>query len=264
MKRVLITGGTRGIGFKIAEKLSNSGYKVFITGRDGYQAKSIAKLLDPTSNKVSGVELDLTSMASIQKMSNFSKEYMIDTLIHNAGMLSRDTLDSVSETRFEKMMMVNTLGPMLLTKYMLPHMLTSTVKQGEGSVLFFCPPYAIDKKTSLLTPYMQTKLAQTTFMRSIANMVKDTNIRVAGFWTNYPIYTDALTHRQIGKKENCMDPMIIAEFVKLLLEDDPKKISGQVLIDSNYLPSNGVDPLNFALGNEIKGLDQLFMENLKK
>lgn len=256
LKTVLITGSTRGIGLELAKMFKNTGNNVIITGTQQNKVDEIVNQFD--SPNVTGYELDMTRQETLEKFKDTNMK--IDVLIHNAGMLSRDNLVTVSESRLNKMFMVNSLGPILLTKYLLPNM----IKCNTGAILFFCPPYAIDEKTTMLTPYMQTKLAQTTFMKSIANMTNKKNISIAGFWTKYPIYTDALTHRNIGTKENCMDPKIISKTVELLLKDDPNKIRGKVFYDHDYLLSNNVDLKQFALGDKTMMLDQLFMNNLTK
>lgn len=256
MRTALVTGGTKGVGYEIAKMLSRNNYKVIITGRDATNAIAMAQSINPSN--VTGVELDLTKTESIMKFSRTCES--ADVLIHNAGMLSRDNLSSVKETSLQKMFMTNAIGPILLTKYLLPNM----IKRNNGSVLFFCPPYAIDKKTSLLTPYMQSKLAQTTFMKSVANMVKKTDVNVAGFWTKYPIYTDALIHRQIGEKSDCMHPAIIARMVELMLLEPDKSLNGTVSFDHDYLISRGESPNTYALGGKPKLLDELFFDHLNK
>lgn len=283
MKKVLITGGTRGVGLNLAKMFDSKGnYQVFLTGTNGSNAEKVAKNISSNHDAVIsdinhvnhvnhinninqinhvGLELNLTDQQSISKVCNYLDNESIDIIIHNAGMLSRDSLKTVTDTRLQKLFMVNTIGPILLTQSVLPNML----KKGKGHILFFCPEYAIDKKTSMLTPYMQSKLGQTTFMKSIANMVKNTNIGVAGFWTRYGLYTDALTHRNIGAKENCMDPSIVSKMVELMIEEDsPGEINGKVHHDHEYLLSKGVDINQFKLGDNVVNLDKLFMDHLSK
>ena len=198
--------------------------------------------------------------SSLENFCDKIKDSKFDVVIHNAGMLSRDGLDTVTTSRQLKMFMINTIGPIAITKTVLPNMINSK----SGHILFFCPEYAIDEKTTYLTPYMQSKLAQTTFMKSIANMgiIKKSNIGVAGFWTRYGLHTDALTHRQIGKKEICMDPSIVSEMVSLLLEENPSTINGKVFYDHEYLLSKQVDLNKFKLGGEPVFLDKMFFEHL--
>ena len=113
---------------------------------------------------------------------------------------------------------------------------------------------------------MQTKLAQTTFMYSLADMLTisrpQSNITVSGFWTDYPIWTDALKHRKIGQKENCMSPSIIGKTVELMLEDKPENIHGNVMIDHDYLISKKIDPNKWAYGSQTQNLDDLFLRSL--
>lgn len=264
MKRVLITGGTRGVGLSLARMFALKDYQVVLTGTDQIKTTNATKLLNYYSNTNKtmheGCKLDLSKLESIDEFCKTISQQDFDVVIHNAGMLSRNGLDTVTNSRQHKMFMVNAIGPMLITRSILPNM----IKNKKGHILFFCPEYAIDAKTTMLTPYMQTKLAQTTFMRSVANMpiIKKSNIGVAGFWTKYGLYTDALIHRGIGTKENCMDPSIISEMVKLLLDEKPLEINGKVFRDHEYLTNKGINLDNFKLGNDVVPLDQLFVNSL--
>ncbi len=289
MRRVLITGGTRGVGLNLAKMFDSEGCHVTLTGTNQINAERTAASISSQQscqkscqskydinriccNKHSdnydsteyhiGYQLDLSNLESINNFCNQISSQNFDVVIHNAGMLSRDSLMSVTDSRQLKMFMVNVIGPMAITRSVLPNM----IKNKSGNILFFCPEYAIDEKTSILTPYMQTKLAQTTFMKSLANMnvVKKSNIKVAGFWTRYGLHTDALTYRQIGKKENCMDPSIISKMVELLLEEPQSKINGKVFNDYEYLTSKGVDLNQFKLGDDVLFLDKLFLDSLNK
>lgn len=254
MKTALITGSTRGIGLQIAKMFYKENYKVIITGTKLENVQSVVKSFN--SEYVTGIELDLTKPNSISKFKE--TQYNVDVLINNAGMLT--TTQSNDEKRLRKMFDVNVIGPIEVTEHVLPNM----IKNNSGHILFFCPPYAIDMKTTMLKRYMQTKLAQTTYMMSTANQLKNKNINVVGFWTKFPIFSDAIIHRNIGEKENCMDPSIISETVKQLINDDPNKIRGKVFHDHDYLISKNIDPKQFALGNKTMFLDELFFKHLSK
>jgi len=254
-KRALVTGGTRGIGFDLCKMLLDKNYEVVFTGRTQQTVnEALRKYANPN---IEGVVLDMTDPAMVSHIPRYCR---FDVLIHNAGMLSRDGLHNMGESRLQKMFMVNAMAPMYLTKYCLPYM----EQQRNGRILFFCPPYRIDRKTQRLTPYMQTKLAQTTFMRSLADMVDprrdgSSGVTVGGFWTDFPIYTDALVKRGIGQRENYMDPGIISKMVGLMLEDQPYNIHGKVMVDRKYLLEKGVDPVKWSLGKNLKKLDELFL-----
>ncbi len=86
MKTALITGGTKGIGFGIAEALLKEGYQVAITGR-GEGAKAVAALGKVGSGKVLFVQADVRSLESQQAAVQKAVQAFggIDVLIANAG-----------------------------------------------------------------------------------------------------------------------------------------------------------------------------------
>lgn len=248
-KTALITGGTRGTGLSIAKMFNLNNYNVIITGTSFEKTKIVANEI---GSNVIPLQLDLTRQESIE---NFGKEigsYKVDTFINNAGMLSRDPLEKIEISRYNKMLMVNQFGPSMISKYVLQNM------NNKGNLIYFCPPLLIDHKTSFLTPYMSTKLGQTLFMQMLAHKLSNTEIKVCGVWTKYGLYTDALTHRKIGNRENYMSPEIISKTIELLLKETSTDVSGKVFVDHNYLLSKNIDIKQFALGNKTLTLDQLF------
>jgi NADP-dependent 3-hydroxy acid dehydrogenase YdfG len=258
LKTALVTGGTRGIGFDICRMFLRNSYNVVFTGRNQETVDSAferyVKLCPAYRDHIQGFVLDYT-----KPQTTVLPKISFDTIIHNAGMLSRDSLSTMNESRLGKMFQTNVMGPMAITKQCLPYM----SKQNSGNIFMFCPPYKIDHKTRHLTPYMQTKLAQTTFMFSLADMLQTTNIKVGGFWTDYPIWTDALIHRKIGTRDNCMSPDIIAKTVELMMVDRRADVHGRVVVDREYLTRHGLDPKAWALGSDLKdlkNLDSLFLE----
>ncbi len=86
MKTALITGGTKGIGFGIAEALLKEGYQVAITGR-GEGAKAVAALEKIGPGKVLFVQADVRSLESQQAAVQKAVQAFggIDVLIANAG-----------------------------------------------------------------------------------------------------------------------------------------------------------------------------------
>lgn len=255
MPTALVTGSSRGIGLAIAQMFSKNSYNVIMTGtklQNVLEAKSQVGL-----NNVSALELDMCNPQSIENFTNTINKQTIDVLVHNAGMLSLQNWQTISPKRWEQMFRVNTLGPMLISK----DIIISMRIRNKGHILFFSPPFKIDEKVKLIGPYMQTKLAQTTFMHSLAYSLKDTDISVNSFWTNFPIYTDAISHRNVTEKENCMSPKIIADMVeKMVLNENPKTFRGNEILDVNYLENTS----RYKLGSQSKNLDSVFMDFLKK
>ena len=100
---------------------------------------------------------------------------------------------------------------------------------------------------------MQSKLAQTTYMKSLSFILKDYPISVNSMWTKYPLWTDAIEKRGIGDKERCMHPSIMSEMVeKIITTENPKTFKGNELFDEIYLKDKNINLNAFKMGNELE------------
>ncbi len=86
MKTILITGGTSGIGYGLAEKYLIQGCRVIITGRSSEKLENVKKKLESYSNLL---ELKLIDVRDEEEMKNYLLQmddlYKIDIVIANAG-----------------------------------------------------------------------------------------------------------------------------------------------------------------------------------
>jgi NAD(P)-dependent dehydrogenase (short-subunit alcohol dehydrogenase family) len=111
MKRVLVTGATRGLGLEITRALAASGdATVIMAVRDLARGREIAKSLGP---KVGALELDLSSLSGV---ASFARNWgeRLDALVNNAGVQNGSEERFTSEG-FEETIAVNFLAPFLLT-----------------------------------------------------------------------------------------------------------------------------------------------------
>lgn len=88
MKRVLITGANKGIGYETARQFLQKGYYVYLGSRNlknGLEA--VKKLNDEGLTRVEAIQLDVTDTASVLKAREEigGKTDMLDILINNAG-----------------------------------------------------------------------------------------------------------------------------------------------------------------------------------
>ena len=87
-RTVLITGATKGLGTAMAERFFNDGYQVVITGTSEDVSKQLADKLDPSGERVVGMELNVQEKAAFEvglelAINKFGK---CDVLINNAAM----------------------------------------------------------------------------------------------------------------------------------------------------------------------------------
>ena len=263
----LITGGTRGVGKEIADMFKKRGYNVVITGRDTNNAKLIAEEINKKypdkDGIVQGYKLDFTNMAGSRKLlAKLEKGEIRPTyLINNAGVLMFDNMRNITEKHLDIMFKVNVIGPMYLTKLCM----NDIRKNNYGAILFNSPPYRIDNKTKYLLPYMQTKLAQTTFMHSLSNLHLSSDVLVSSFWTKYPLMTDAIIMRGIGGIEECMHPSILSRTIEELLFNTANRVyyNGKVILDDDFLKNQNIDVNQYKMGKDVPSLDSLFLKYLK-
>ena len=128
-KIVLITGATSGIGKACAEKFSEQGYSVIITGRRKERLDELkASLENIYHNKVLSLCFDVqdkeAAFAAINGLADDWKK--IDLLINNAGLaLGRDSFEDADITDWETMLDTNVKGLLYISKAVLPSMIAA-------------------------------------------------------------------------------------------------------------------------------------------
>lgn len=122
MKKVaLITGGTRGIGRGIAEKLAEAGFNLVISGiRDAASVSETLQALEKLGAEVLYCVSDVSRAADRIELLAAAKERFgrLDVLVNNAGVapdIRTDILEALEES-FERVMKINLQGPYFLTQ----------------------------------------------------------------------------------------------------------------------------------------------------
>lgn len=112
-KVALITGGSSGIGFAIAQAFLNSGCKVIIAGSNLERLEAAAKKL----GEVQIVPIDITDVDVIpDKIKNAAalfRENRIDILVNSAGMHHTLSFENMTESEYDKIMDTNVKGTFL-------------------------------------------------------------------------------------------------------------------------------------------------------
>jgi len=127
-QRVLITGGSSGIGLALARAVVRKGAHVCIAARDPDRlAMAIGTIgrAARTGQTVCSVRMDVTSQDSVHTTVPQAIERLgaVDILINNAGSARPGYFDRLQLDDFEKMLAVNYLGPVRVIQALLPHFL---------------------------------------------------------------------------------------------------------------------------------------------
>lgn len=132
-KTALITGGSRGIGFGIAEALAKQGYGLAINGvRDEGEIQEQLSLLKKYNGQViycQGNIGDLNDHHEIISKAIFHLK-TIDVLVNNAGVAPKTRLDilELDEESYDRLMDINLKGTFFLTQRVAQHMLSENQK----------------------------------------------------------------------------------------------------------------------------------------
>ena len=119
-KKVIVTGGSRGIGAGIVKRLFNEGAEIIIADIKEDLAAKLMESLD--SEKINFVHTDLSKEEEIINLIDFAKNKWgaLDILINNAGIEDGFMLSDQSYEKYRKTMKVNLDAPFLCSKYALP------------------------------------------------------------------------------------------------------------------------------------------------
>ena len=137
-RTALITGGTSGIGYSIAEAFLNAGAKVIITGRNEKKIQAACERLKRTDNlfegSVYGCVLDNTDISSFEmtfrRMLDLCQS-PIDILVNNAGLVGGD-IATVDEEQYDSILDTNLKGMFFLSKVVATYMKENHI---EGNIL---------------------------------------------------------------------------------------------------------------------------------
>ena len=119
-KKVIVTGGSRGIGEGIVKRLYNEGSEIIIADIRKELADNLINSLD--KNQISFFQTDLSQEEEIKKLMEFTEKKWgsLDFLINNAGIEDGYTLADQTYESYRKTMKVNMDAPFLCSKYALP------------------------------------------------------------------------------------------------------------------------------------------------
>lgn len=118
MKRIIVTGTSRGIGYELVQILASQGHQVLALSRN----ETPCKLLN--QQNITAFSFDITDASHFQKVVDFIESDWegVDVLINNAGALLNKPFAQTTMEEFEAVYKVNVFGVAELTRVVLPYM----------------------------------------------------------------------------------------------------------------------------------------------
>ena len=236
MHNVLVTGGSRGIGLAIAQRLAGSGYHVIaVARREGDELRDAIGVAGKEGHgRIHFRAFDLSEVDAIPAFVKSLRDEFgaIYGLVNNAGLGTEGLLATMHNSEIEALMRLNVLSPIILTKYVVRHMMAD----GAGRIINMSSIIASTGYNGL-SVYAATKAAATGFTRSLAREVGKLGITVNAIAPGF-IDTE-LTHnlgaeqrqRIAGRSALRRLPETgdVASMVEYLLGEGGRNITGTVL-----------------------------------
>lgn len=238
---ILITGISRGLGLSIAEVLLGNGNIVFGISRS--MTEELKNLIMKYDGSLKWLSYDLSDNEHFRDIV-FKNWIGFDTPLHgfvnNAAIAYDDLITNINVSSLERMFKVNVLTPMVITKYVLRHMLLHKVK---GCIIHIS---SVSAHTGYkgLAMYASTKGALEAFSKNTAREWGEIGIRsnciVAGFMSTEMSSTlsedqkNRIYNRTSLKKP--VDIQSVAETVAFIISEKAASITGQnIHVDSGTI-----------------------------
>lgn len=233
-RNVLVTGASRGLGLAIAQKLMAHGFRVIALARNQTKPLLAASTQREGIGSLHFVAFDLANIDDIPKLArSLRKEFgPLFGLVNNAAVGHDGALAIMHNSQIGELIRVNTLSPIVLTKYVVRSMMSD----GGGRVVNVASIVA-HTGYSGLSVYAATKASMIGFTRSLAREVGRLGITVNAVAPGF-LATD-MTHGLAGEQRDRVvrrsalhrlaDVEDVANAVEYLLSDKARNVSGTTL-----------------------------------
>ena len=174
-KVVIITGGTRGIGYETVKLFAENNATVILFGSKKETVDNAIERLKKEDITAYGYYPDLNNYEEVKEVvEEINNKYgHIDVLVNNAGISANKIIDDTSYEDFEKIINLNVNAMFSVTKAVVPYM----KKQNNGVILNTSSMVSIYGQPSGIG-YPTSKFAVNGFTKSLARELGSYNIRV--------------------------------------------------------------------------------------
>jgi 3-oxoacyl-[acyl-carrier protein] reductase len=236
MYNVLVTGGSRGLGLATARKLRCAGYRVIALARS--ETAELTSLMKETESGITGsvefVPFDLARIEEIPALVRRVRKQVgpVYGLVNNAGISYDGVFSLMHDSRIEELIRMNTLSPIILTKYVIRSMMAD----GAGRVVNVSSIIASSGYKGLAV-YGATKASLLGFTRSLAREVGPLGINVNSI---APGFVATSMTRELGDEMRqkvvrrsallrLAESEDVANAIEFLLSDKARNITGTVI-----------------------------------
>ena len=247
-RTALVTGGTRGIGYAIAQRLVSEGVSVALLALHQDSVDQAVAKLQAGGGKVMGIVGDVSEEGDVQKAVDETVATLgsIDIMVNNAGTIAIAPLVEMTTETWDRVMDVNLRGVFLGCRQAARHM----ISRGGGGRIINGSSGAGRRGASLISAYSATKFGVIGLTQSLAVELAPHRITVnaycPGHVTSTPMWDlidrqlTSLTGQELGSAKLAAEreaplgrsarPEEVAAAVAFLASDEASFITGEALM----------------------------------
>jgi citronellol/citronellal dehydrogenase len=251
-KKILITGGSRGIGLAIAKRAAADGALVAIAAKTTDPHPTLPGTIYTAADEIreaGGVALPIQcdlrdekqiESAVAQTVAEFGG---LDILINNASAINLTPTLATPAKRFDLMFSVNVRATFLASQAAIPHLKESAAAGRNPHILTMSPPLSMSAKWfKPHLAYTMAKYGMSMCVLGLAEEFKRDGISVNALWPRTAIDTAALAMIPGVDTDFCRKPEIISDSAHVILTGTGK--TGNFFIDDEVLASVGITDLD--------------------
>lgn len=234
-RAALITGSSRGIGAATARRLAEDGFDIVVHYHEAEdRAKRTVEDVREAGAEAVVLQADIADPDQARSMVEESLAHFehLDTLINNAGMYPRNTIDQVEPADFERVVKVNAQGAFNVTKPLVEHL----QERGGGRIVNLSSILGA-RGSKHGTHYSSSKAAVLGFTKSLARELAPDGILVNAICPG-AIETDMIAQDTDAKRRQREEtipmgrvgqPEEIAGVIAFLVGEDASYVTGETI-----------------------------------
>jgi gluconate 5-dehydrogenase len=235
--KVLLTGGTSGLGLAMAKALATAGSTVALTGRSGSRAEAVAAELPGAL----GIELDVRDAASVAAAVDraWSRLGGIDLLVNNAG-IGMNTVNPRFMTEpqgfwhvpvdgFRAVVDTNLTGYFLVAREVVPRMLAA----GHGRIVNISTSLPTMRRAGFV-PYGPSRAGSEALSRVMAADLKDTGVTVNVLLPGGPTFSGMLAREDVPAGQRVLEPEVMGPPIVWLASDQAAGVHDERIVAAEF------------------------------
>lgn len=234
MKTALITGGSKGIGFGIAESLMKAGWNVAITGRSLSTLNGAVAQLKQIHENVIGIEADVRNYTQQEQAVKKVVDTWgnLDALIANAGIGHFAPIEHMSAEQWHETMDINLTGVFYSIKAAIP-----SLKKSQGYIITIAS-LAGTNFFAGGAAYNASKFGLVGFTQAVMMDLRAYGIKVSTIMPG-SVATHFNGHTPVPEDAWKIQPEDIGELVVDMLKMNPRTLPSKIEVRPSMPPGKG-------------------------